>query len=101
MKLKEKVYRLLKKVPKGKVTTYGDIGKKLGTKAYRAIGQILKRNPCAPKVPCHRVVCSDGSLGGYQGKNVKRKKELLKKEGIIVEKGKIKEFEKKKITFSS
>lgn len=99
MILKEKVYGLLKKVPKGKVTTYGEIGKKLGTRAYQAIGQILKRNPNAPVVPCHRVVSSDGSLGGYFGKEFLKKKKLLEKEGIVIEKGKIKEFSKKLFKF--
>ena len=62
MSLQQQVYDTLQKVPKGKVTTYGDIGKKLNTKGYRAIGQILHKNPYWPKVPCHRVVMADGSL---------------------------------------
>ena len=95
----KKVYKILKKVPKGKVTTYGKIAEKLNSSA-RAVGQALKRNLSAPEVPCHRVVCSDGSLGGYQGKmNSKKKINLLKKEGIIVENNKIKEFEKKLFRF--
>lgn len=99
---KTKVYNLLKKVPKGKITTYKAIAKKLNTKAYRAVGQALKQNPCAQKIPCHRVVKSDGSLGGYQGKlNSKKKIQLLKKEGIIIKNNKIKDFKKKLFTFSS
>ena len=63
----ERTYDLLKKVPKGKVTTYKALAEKLGTKAYRAVGQAMRCNPYAPKVPCHRVVKSDGSIGGFQG----------------------------------
>jgi len=100
MKLAQKVYSLINKIPKGKITTYKELGKRLKTKAYRAIGQALKKNPNAPQVPCHRVVCSDGKVGGYQGKkNNSKKIGLLKKEGIIVEKGKIKDFEKKLYRF--
>ena len=77
----EKVYALCKKVPRGKVTTYAEIAKQLNTKAYQAIGQILKRNPYAPIIPCHRVIKSDGSLGGYSGNGgKKRKKKLLELE---------------------
>lgn len=100
MEFKERVWGFAKKVPKGRLTTYKLIALKLRTKAYRAVGKALRLNPFAPKVPCHRVVCSDGSVGGYKGKtNSKRKIALLKKEGIIVEKGKIKCFEKKLFRF--
>jgi methylated-DNA-[protein]-cysteine S-methyltransferase len=76
------VYDLLVKIPKGKVTTYGDIAKALGSPhASRAVGRILNKNPNPIVVPCHRVVMSDGSIGGYAfGKA--RKMELLKKEGL-------------------
>jgi methylated-DNA-[protein]-cysteine S-methyltransferase len=76
------VYDILVRVPEGKVTTYGDIAKALGHPgASRAIGRILNKNPNPIVVPCHRVVMSDGSIGGYAfGKA--RKKELLKKEGL-------------------
>ncbi len=81
----ERVYSAICEVPRGKVITYKGIGRKLRTKAYRAIGQALKRNPDAPRVPCHRVVCSDGSLGGYCGKMKSRKKvTLLRSEGVEV-----------------
>ena len=59
MNFNEKVWQLTKKIPKGKVTTYKLIAQKLKTKAYRAVGQALKRNPHAPKVPCHRVVIKE------------------------------------------
>jgi O-6-methylguanine DNA methyltransferase len=64
----ERVWKLVGKIPKGKVTTYGGIAGRLGRPgAGRAVGQALKRNPHAPIVPCHRVVKSDGGLGGYGG----------------------------------
>lgn len=76
------VYDILARIPEGRVTTYGDIAKALGKPgASRAIGRILNKNPNPVVVPCHRVVMSDGSIGGYAfGKG--RKKELLKKEGL-------------------
>ena len=95
MSFSEKVYALCKKVPKGKVTTYKEIGKALGKRGmiYRAVGVALNKNPDAPKVPCHRVVQSDGSVGGF-AQGPRKKIALLKKEGMVIEKGKIKHFEK-------
>jgi methylated-DNA-[protein]-cysteine S-methyltransferase len=97
-KLAQEAYRLLKRVPKGKVTTYKALGNALGTNAYQAIGQIMRQNPYAPKVPCHRVVRSDGSIGGFmgkrEGKEIGRKKEMLKKEGIEFIGDGIKNFER-------
>lgn len=80
------VYDLCKKIPKGKVSTYGEIAKSMNTKAYRAVGRALACNPYAPKIPCHRILSSKGELHGFQGKKdktaLKAKKELLEKEGI-------------------
>jgi methylated-DNA-[protein]-cysteine S-methyltransferase len=79
----KKVYEIVKKVPKGKVTTYKAIAKKLNT-SPRAVGQALKRNPFAPIVPCHRVIKSNGEIGGFSGnnpENIKKKIQLLKEEG--------------------
>ena len=87
-------YELLKKVPKGKVTTYKDLAHALHTKAYRAVGTAMNKNPHAPIVPCHRVVNSDGRVGQF-AHGTKKKIEMLKKERIKVEKGKIVDFEKK------
>ncbi len=84
----EKVWNLTKKIPKGKVTTYKIIAKKLKTKTYRAVGNALNKNPYWPKVPCHRVVKSDGSLGGF-AKGKKEKIKLLKKEGVGIRNNKI------------
>lgn len=97
---KKKVYSLCSKIPSGKVTTYKLIALALNTKAYRAVGAALRCNPFAPTVPCHRVVASDGSLGGYQGKmNSPKKIALLKKEGISVKNGKIENFDEKLFSF--
>jgi len=76
------VYDLLLKIPAGKVSTYGDLAKALGNPlASRQVGRILGRNPNPIKVPCHRVVMSDGKIGGYfYGGD--RKRELLEEEGI-------------------
>ena len=71
----DKVYALCKKIPKGKVTTYKIIAKKLKTKAYRAVGNALNKNKTPIKIPCHRVVSSDRSIGGYS-KGVKKKIQL-------------------------
>ncbi|NMC64008.1 MAG: MGMT family protein [SAR324 cluster bacterium] len=87
----ERCYKLLCRVPKGKVTSYGEIAKALGSRAYRAVGNAMKKNPYAPKVPCHRVVRTDGCLGGYAG-GIAAKKRLLKKEGILIKSGKILNF---------
>ena len=96
----QKIYALLKKVPKGKVTTYKALAEALGTKAYRAVGQAMRCNPYAPKVPCHRVVASDGSIGGFSGswnpesREVKRKIIMLRKEGVEIRNNKIVAFKK-------
>ena len=97
MGFNQQVWELCKKIPKGKVTTYKEIGKKLGKgQVYRAVGNALKKNPDAPNTPCHRVVKSDGSLGGYCGEmNSSKKITLLRKEGIEVIQGRVKDFEKK------
>jgi len=77
----ERCYTLLRRVPNGKVTTYKALARALGTKAYRAVGQAMNKNPYAPQVPCHRVIAADGSIGGFaHGTNKKRA--MLKKEGI-------------------
>ena len=90
----EKVWNMAKKIPKGKVTTYKILAQKLGCKSYRAIGNALNKNPHAPIVPRHRVVKSDGTVGGF-AHGIKKKIELLRKEGIIIKNGKIVDFEKK------
>jgi methylated-DNA-[protein]-cysteine S-methyltransferase len=82
-----RVYKLLKeRVPKGSVTSYAALANVLKSSA-RAVGGAMKRNPFAPSVPCHRVVCADGSLGGFKGKRVgsevTRKERMLRGEGVV------------------
>ena len=78
----QQVYELLLAIPPGKVSTYSDIANALGhPQGARLIGNILKRNPNPVHVPCHRIVKSNGKLGGYIY-GMSMKKELLKKEGI-------------------
>ncbi len=95
----EKCYELLKKIPKGKVVTYKQIASKLRTKAYRAVGNAMSINPHAPRVPCHRVVCSDGKIGGYS-KGISKKIKLLKSEGIEIKNNKV-DLKKYKFNFQS
>lgn len=81
-----KVYLALLGVPRGETITYGELGKRIGCKSAQAIGQALRRNPFAPEVPCHRVIASDGSLGGFHGQRegemIERKRKLLREEGV-------------------
>jgi methylated-DNA-[protein]-cysteine S-methyltransferase len=86
--LNKRVWRLTRKIPSGKVTTYKEIAHSLGTKAYRAVGNALHVNPYAPTVPCHRVVNSNGSVGGFAS-GTRKKMQMLKKEGITIKKNKI------------
>jgi methylated-DNA-[protein]-cysteine S-methyltransferase len=76
------VYALLTKIPHGKVSTYGDIARALGyPRASRAIGRIIAKNPNPISVPCHRVVKSNGEIGGF-AYGQQKKREILEKEGI-------------------
>ncbi len=105
----ERCYAILRKVPRGKVTTYGEIARALKTKGYRAVGGAMRRNPYsflrpeksnmnkdfpvnknpyAPLVPCHRVVNSDGRLGGFAS-GVDKKIKILRKEGVEIVNDKI------------
>lgn len=90
-----KVLRVLRRVPGGKVTTYGELARAAGKPgAARAVGNALNKNPAAPHVPCHRVVLSDGRLGGYAG-GIKKKIALLGGEGVTVKSGHIADFRQK------
>lgn len=82
------VWNLCKKIPKGKVSTYKELAKALNTKAYRAVGNALNKNPHWPDVPCHRVINSDGRVGGF-AHGQKKKLLLLENEGIKVERNRI------------
>jgi O-6-methylguanine DNA methyltransferase len=78
----DKVRDVVCKIPKGKVLTYKEVAKKAGSeKAVRAVGNILSKN-FDPNIPCHRVIRSDGGMGGYN-RGVKNKIAILKKEGAI------------------
>jgi methylated-DNA-[protein]-cysteine S-methyltransferase len=89
MKLEEKVYKKLLEVPKGRVTTYAELANAIGLEnGQRAIGRMMNKNPYPVIIPCHRVILSNGKIGGYAwGENVKVK--MLSKEGIKIKNGKI------------
>jgi methylated-DNA-[protein]-cysteine S-methyltransferase len=90
MRFNARVYNLTRKVPKGKVTTYAEIAREMGTRGYRAVGNALNK---AEGIPCHRVIRSDGTVGGY-AHGTKKKIEMLRKEGIRIVGNKIKDFER-------
>jgi methylated-DNA-[protein]-cysteine S-methyltransferase len=78
-----KVYAVVKKIPKGQVMTYAGVAKKIGSKgASRAVGTVLSKN-FDPKIPCHRVIRSDGRIGSYNRGGSRAKRALLKKEGAL------------------
>ena len=80
---KQRVLNVVAQIPKGETRTYKDVAVMAGSpNAYRAVGKIMNRNR-KPKVPCHRVIKSNGSVGGYNGGGPKRKTEMLRKEGAI------------------
>ena len=93
------ILRILAEVPKGKVTTYGDLAKELSRRdarwspdASRAVGTTMRKNPCGPQIPCHRVVKSDGAVGNFSGgaeNAVEEKIAMLREEGVTVMNGKI------------
>ena len=99
MTLSTKVYKKLLQVPEGKVTTYGDLAKAVGLEnGQRVIGMVMKKNPFPVIIPCHRVVKSNGKIGGYvYGERVKSN--MLLKEGIKIKDGKIIDFAKEKFYF--
>ena len=84
----DEAYFWLLKVPRGKVTTYGEIARAMGGKAYRGVGLAMKNNKNSPKIPCHRVVKSNGEIGGFAF-GVEKKIEMLEKEGVSVENGRV------------
>ena len=94
MNLEKKIYKKLLEVPKGQITTYGELAKAVGLKnGQRAVGRIMNKNPYPVIIPCHRVVMSDGKVGGYAyGEHIKAK--MLNDEGIKIENGKILDWEK-------
>ena len=99
MKIEEKIYRKLLEVPPGYVTTYGELAKAINLKnGQRVVGQIMKNNPFPVIIPCHRVVKSDGTIGGYAF-GIERKVNILSKEGIKTSKGKILDYKNRLFSF--
>ena len=85
-KFEQKVWNYLKNIPKGKVKPYKEVAKAIKSpKSARAVANACAKNPYAPKIPCHRVIRSDGSLGGYYGRGgIKQKLRLLRSEKVII-----------------
>ncbi len=85
MKFKDRVYKIVSRIPKGKVLTYGEVARLAGSpNASRAVGNLMAKNPDWPRIPCHRVIRSDGEIGNWSGKGGRNKKlRLLQKEGAI------------------
>ena len=93
------ILRILAEVPRGKVTTYGDLAKELARRdpkwspnASRAVGTTMRNNPCGPQIPCHRVIKSDGNVGNFRGGEkgaVEEKICMLREEGVTVNNRKI------------
>lgn len=83
MSFDQRVWALTARIPAGSVVTYRDIAHRLDTRAYRAVGQALNRNPHAPAVPCHRVVSATGHLNGY-ARGLTAKAKQLRAEGVAV-----------------
>ena len=82
-KFQIKVWKAISKIPRGQVRTYKELAKLINKpKASRAVANACGKNPYPIKIPCHRAIRSDGSLGGYSGKGgISAKKDILKKEG--------------------
>jgi len=112
MTFSQKVWALTRKIPRGKVSTYGEIARAMNCRAYQAVGNALNKNPyiCGgivegcrvtenEAVPCHRVVCSDGRIGGF-ARGAKEKIRMLKAERVLIKNNRIINFDKKKYCLS-
>ncbi len=92
-KLQKEVWQKLNEIPKGRVTTYALLANAIKSRAIRAVASAVGKNPNAPKTPCHRVVLSSGKIGNYTHPlGVKRKIELLEKEGVTIKGEKVLNF---------
>ena len=91
--LEQKVYGMLARVPRGKITTYSELARAAGLKnGQRAVGRIMSKNPYPSIIPCHRVVRSTGDVGGYAyGTEVKE--EMLSREGVALGGGRISDMD--------
>ena len=85
-KFQVKVWKYLMKIPLGSVKTYSQVAKGIGKPlAVRAVASAIGKNPYSPQIPCHRVIRSDGSLGGYSGKGgIQQKRRLLRLEKVLI-----------------
>ena len=85
-KFQLKVWKYLKTIPKGKIKTYKQVAAAINSpKSARAVANACAKNPYAPKIPCHRVIRSDGALGGYSGRGgIKQKLKLLRSEKVAI-----------------
>ena len=85
-KFQQKVWTYLRKIPRGSVKTYSQVAKGIGKPlAVRAVANAIGKNPYPPKIPCHRVIRSDGDLGGYTGRGgIKQKLKLLRSEKVAI-----------------
>jgi len=97
---REQCYELLKMIPTGKVTTYREMANAMGSKAWRAVGTAMANNSDLINTPCHRVVRSDGSIGQY-ALGAAKKAQLLKKEGVDINNGKVTNLDKFIFKFSA
>ena len=89
LSFEKRVYRITRSIPRGKVGTYKTIARAIGSpRASRAVGNALNKNPHAPVVPCHRVVRSDGAVGGFAS-GTKKKIQMLRREGVEIWNGKV------------
>jgi methylated-DNA-[protein]-cysteine S-methyltransferase len=80
---KDKVFGVVRKIPKGSILTYKEVARLAGSpRAYRAVGSVLATN-FNPRIPCHRVIRTDGGMGGYN-RGIQKKRKILKKEGALV-----------------
>lgn len=95
------ILKKLKEIPRGKIATYKLLALSIGrAKAARAAGQAVGKNPDAPRVPCHRVIASDGRIGGYSGPGgPNAKARLLRREGLVIKGGWVENFKKFLYTF--
>ena len=93
MNFNQKCYDLIVQIPKGSLCTYKQIANCLNTKAYRQVGNAMSKNPTPIIVPCHRVINSNGSVGGFL-LGINKKISLLKNEGIKIKKGKVVDYKK-------
>ncbi|MEM4255420.1 MAG: MGMT family protein [Candidatus Norongarragalinales archaeon] len=99
MDFTEKVHKAAARILKGRVSTYALVAKAIGKpRAARAVGNALNKSPGMPKCPCHRVVKSDGTLGGFES-GPAAKKRLLSREGIRFKGSKVRDFKRKLYAF--